>query len=192
MNEETQILPWYAIHVKSRHEKLTSTLLDQKGYEVFLPVHRARSRWSDRYKEIDRPLFPGYLFARFDAAFRLPVISTAGVVSIVGATKPIAVDAEELRSIQVMVESGLPLETLPKIEAGDRVFISQGPVAGLEGIAVTVKNRYRLVVSVTLLNRSVLAEIEREWAQPVAASRWSKAVVTPSPAGNSARQVNAR
>jgi len=191
MNEDKHLLPWYAIHVKSRHERVTSTLLEQKGFEVFLPLYRALRRWSDRYKQIDRALFPGYIFARLDATLRVPVVSTPGVVSIVGTARPIPVDAAEIHAIRVMVESGLPLETLPKLIAGDRVYISKGPVAGLEGIAVTVKNRHRLVVSVTLLNRSVLAEIDREWARPIAAgSTLPRTLGNESPLGNHARRAS--
>src|SRR5258708_691118 len=91
---------WFALHVRSNFERTASTILRSKGYEEFLPTYRAKRRWSDRIKEEDFPLFPGYLFCRLDQHDRLPVLSTSGVVQIVGIGKtPIPVAAAELEAI---------------------------------------------------------------------------------------------
>src|SRR5712692_6534478 len=77
-------LPWFAIRVKSRHENVTAMALHRKGYEEFSPTYHTRNRWSDRDKELDLPLFPGYIFCRFNPLHRLPILTTPGIVSILG------------------------------------------------------------------------------------------------------------
>jgi len=159
---------WYAIHVRSRFESQISTVLRSKGYEEFLPTYRCRHWWSDRAKELDLPLFPGYLFSRFDARERLPILKSPGVIAIVGLGKtPIPIPDEEIEAIRAIVRSGLPAEPWAHLTVGSRVFIEAGPLAGLEGIVVNVDKRFRLVVSLSLLQRSVGVEIERSWVRPV-------------------------
>jgi transcription antitermination factor NusG len=165
-------LRWFALQVRPRYEKIVASVLRAKGYEAFLPLTVARRRWSDRTKALEVPLFPGYLFCRLDPLVRLPILLTPGVLSIVGVGKnPVPVEASEIEAVQAIVESGIGVEAWPWLEAGQRVRIEQGPLTGLEGILVDFKNSRRLVVSVTLLQRSVSAEIERDWVRP-----------TPSPA----------
>jgi transcription termination/antitermination protein NusG len=90
-------LPWYAIRVKSNREHVVSMGLRARGYEEFLPVYRSRRFWSDRRKDIDLPLFPGYVFCRFDVGRRQTVVTTPGVVSIVGVGRvPMPVSEEEV------------------------------------------------------------------------------------------------
>jgi transcription antitermination factor NusG len=160
--------PWYAIQVKPRNEKVISTILENKGVQGFLPVYRSRRVWSDRIVQLDVPLFAGYLFCRFDAARgRLPVISTPGVMRIVGiggVATPI--DNTEIQAIQTIVRSGAAAIPWPHLKTGSRVRIERGSLSGLNGILVEVKKQHRLVVSVTLLQRSVAVEIERDWVAP--------------------------
>jgi len=132
-----------------------------KGYEWFLPLRKSRRRWSDRIKEIEQPLFPGYVFCRFDPLARLPILITPGVIGIVGIGKtPIPIEDSEILSIQTIVKSGLPSQPWPFLQIGERVRIDSGPLEGLEGILLQSKANHRLVVSVTLLQRSVAAEID--------------------------------
>ena len=147
-------------------------MLDAKGYRRFLPLVRSRRRWSDRVKELQVPLFPGYVFCQFDAAHRVPVLECAGVVGIVEfGSHPVAIPADEIRSIQTMLASSLHIEPNPFLAVGQKIRIDHGPLNGVEGVVVEVKNHFRLVASVTLLQRSVSVEIDREWACPVAPSR---------------------
>lgn len=166
---EPDSLSWYAIRIQSKYEQLASATLRGKGYEEFLPLYRSRRRWSDRVKEIDLPLFPGYLFCRFAANDRLmPILTTPGVISIVGAGKsPIAISNEEIAAVQAIVRSGLPTQPWPRLTVGSPVFIHAGPLAGIEGICLNVDKVFRLLVSIPLLQRSVAVEIEREWVRPV-------------------------
>jgi transcription antitermination factor NusG len=146
--------------------------LTAKGNEAFLPTYRSRRRWSDRYKEIDAPLFPGYTFCRFDPIRRLPVLTTPGVVSIVGTTKgPVSIDEREIESVRAMVSSGFIVGPWPFLHEGEFVAVEHGPLQGVEGVIVSVKNQYRLVVSISLLQRSVAVEIDRAWVRPVSNRR---------------------
>src|SRR5881409_2808314 len=148
--------PWYALRIRSRHEKVIAATLFDKGYEVFLPLHRCKRRWSDRIKEMALPLFPGYLFCRFDLQKRLPVLVTPGILHVVGIGKaPVALGEHEIAAIQSIVASRLRVEPWPFLEIGQRLRIERGPLMGVEGILVARKKPFRLVVSVTLLQRSV-------------------------------------
>ena len=171
-------LPWYALRIQSRLASVASTTLRGKGYEEFLPLYRSRRRWSDRIKEIQLPLFPGYLFCRFDVGDRLmPILTTPGVVGIVGAGKtPVPVDLDEIEAVRAILRSGLAAQPWPSLAVGSKVYIERGPLAGLEGIITNTDKVYRLIVSVSLLQRSVAVEIDREWARPIAHGMGPRAV----------------
>jgi transcription antitermination factor NusG len=160
--------PWYAVRVRSRFEFVTSAVLEERGYETFLPSYRSRRAWSDRMKEVEIPLFPGYLFCRFDAADPYRVLNSPGVVNVISVgPRPLPVDEQEVASIQKVCRSGRDAQPWPFLQVGRRVRVECGPLAGTEGIVLEVKSICRIVVSLTLLQRSVSAEIEREWIRPV-------------------------
>src|SRR5271154_4213285 len=159
---------WFALQVRSRYEKKVATFLDGKGYEWFLPTYWSGRRWSDRIKQVELPLFPGYLFCRFDAQHRLPILKTPGVVQIVGYNRqPVPVDEAEIAAIQTLVSSGVPNQPCSFVEIGDRVEIGSGPLRGLEGILVESRGRHKLVLSVSLLQRSVAVEIDSMSVTPI-------------------------
>jgi transcription antitermination factor NusG len=155
--------PWYALTVKPNHERAAAQTLEFKGLLSFLPLYRARRRWSDRVKELELPLFAGYVFCRFAGAERARVLATPGVSSVVGfGNKPAPVAEEEIDAVRTMVASGLPVGPWPFLRAGERVRIEAGPLCGLEGILIQVKDVWRVVVSVEILQRSVAAEVDRD------------------------------
>jgi len=159
---------WFAVHCKPRHEKVVSEVLRGKGYEEFLPLYRGRHRSGGRFKDVFLPLFPTYLFCRLDPTHRLPVLSTPGVHSIVGAGKrPLPVDDAELEAIRRLTSSGLSLLPWPFIHAGDHVRLEEGPLRGLEGILHATSTGPRVIVSVTLLQRSVAVPVDRRWIRPL-------------------------
>jgi transcription antitermination factor NusG len=161
-------MPWFALRVRSNFEKPASQMLRKKGYEEFLPTYVQRNRWSDRTKSIVRPLFPGYLFCRFNPNARLPILVTPGVVSIVGLGKvPVPVSEQEIEAVQALLRSGLPALPCPYVSVGQRLMIERGPLNGVEGILQEVKNHFRFIVSVNLLRRSIAAEIDAEWVRPI-------------------------
>lgn len=161
IEEDSIQWPWFALQVRARYEHGVADHLDGKGYELFLPLYKCRKRWSDRVKEVEAPLFPGYLFCRLNPQDRLPILKTPGVIQIVGCNRtPTAVDEQEIQAIQRMLVSGIPNQPWPFLATGDRVRIESGPLSGLEGILVEFKGNHRLVLSVTLLQRSVAVEID--------------------------------
>lgn len=161
---------WFAVHVKSRSEQAIASIAENKGYPQFLPVYKTRRRWSDRVRQVELPLFPGYLFCRLTGESWLPLLTTPGVLGLVGIGKtPMPIDDTEVSAIQATIESGLFAEPCPFMSFGQRVHIDEGPLAGLEGYYVQNRKQHRIVVSVTLLQRSVGIEIERDWVRPVKA-----------------------
>jgi transcription antitermination factor NusG len=159
--QSCDVFPWFALQVRTRQEASVAQQLTGQGYERFLPLYKLRKRWSDRIKEVSAPLFPGYLFCRFNPQDRLPILKTPGVIQIVGFNNgPAAVDEAEIRSIQTLATAGVAHQPWPFLAAGDRVRIESGPLLGLEGILIDVKRSHRLVLSVTLLQRSVAVEID--------------------------------
>jgi len=171
---------WYAIRVQSRFEAVVSEILRGKGYEEFLPLYHDRRRWSDRIKELDLPLFPGYLFGRFDFNRRLPILTIPGVVGIVTAGKnPIPVPDDEILAVRHVIVSGLPARPWPFLTAGCRVLIERGPLSGLEGIIINTDKKYRLVLSVALLQRSVAVEIDCHDARPILNGAGPRAISLP-------------
>lgn len=161
-------LSWYALQIQSKLGSVASATLCGKGCEAYQPLYRCGHRWSDRVKQLDLPLFPGYLFCRFDVRNRLPILTTPGVISIVGAGKtPVPVDDDEIEAIRAILRSGLAAQPWPFLRVGSKVYVEGGPLAGVEGIITNTDKVYRLVVSVSLLQRSVAVEINREWARPI-------------------------
>lgn len=168
MTVHTDTQKWYALQVRTRWESSTAVLLLGKGYRTFLPTYRARKRGRGKSREATAPLFPGYVFCNFDAQYRLPILVTPGVIAVVGRGRvPLPVDDSEIAAIQTVVASGLPAEPCPYLELGQRVRIETDALQGLEGILVNFKGNHRIVVSVSLLRRSVALEIDRTYVKPV-------------------------
>ena len=161
-------LPWYAVRVKPNFEQTAARWLAAKGYEQLAPTYPARRQWSDRTKDIEAPLFAGYIFCRFNPMQRLPVLQSPGVLTIVAFGKQLAaVDDREIASLQTLLNSKYRVQPWPFLKVGRKIAIIAGPLRGVEGIVLEAKDNYRLVVSVTLLQRSVSVEIERRWIQPL-------------------------
>jgi transcription antitermination factor NusG len=159
---------WYALHVRTRFEKVVARNLKGKGYEEFLPLYRRANRWSDRIKQIELPLFPGYVFCKFDPQERLPILTIPGVNSVVGSGKNLLpIDESELTTVRAVLKSENLCEPWPFLEVGQRVRVEYGPLAGTEGLVLMAKNTYRLVISVNMLQRSVAVEIDRECLKPI-------------------------
>ena len=164
-NETTR---WYALQVRGRREKAVANMLRGQGYEPLLPLYSDRRRWSDRVKQLDLPLFPGYLFCLLNERNRGSAVFTPGVVRIVGtAGNPIPIDDAEIAAVHRVAESGIPSRRWPFLEAGRKVTIEEGPLCGLEGVVVRSEEKHRFVVSVSLLQRSVAVEIEPDWVNLV-------------------------
>lgn len=163
---------WYALRVKARHEKRVSDNLCAMGRTVFLPQYLSRRRWTDRYKESLFPLFPGYTFCRLSASEHWWVPQLPSVHGIVGfGNTPTPLDEDEVKAIQSIAHSGLPAVPWPPLHCGDRVRLMDGPLRGLQGQLVSLRGTHRFIVAVSLLQRSVAVEIERDWLEPLTPKR---------------------
>ena len=152
---------WYAVAVKPRHDKAVCRTLENKGYEAIAPLYMKRYRQASRWRESELPLFPGYVFCRFNAQARLPILMTPGVIQVLGAGRvPTPVDEAEMASLQTALELQLHLRPYPFLETGQHVRIKEGPLAGIEGVVVDLKPNLRIVLSITLLQRSILLETD--------------------------------
>jgi transcription antitermination factor NusG len=174
---------WFALTVKPQHERAVAGALKVKDLEEFLPLYRDRRRWSDRIKELELPLFPGYVFCRFDPCRKASVLATPGVRSVVSFGRtPVPLAESEIESIRAMIASGLPVGPWPFLNTGQTVRIEHGPLCGLEGILVQLKDAWRVVVSVPLLQRSVSVELDRCMIVSVARARSVQSVSSQSSA----------
>jgi transcriptional antiterminator NusG len=153
---------WFAVWTRSRHEQVVREQLERKRVEAFLPTITRWSRWRDRKKKIDWPLFPGYCFAKFDPEDSLPILKCPGVVNIVSFDgKPAAIPESELESIRVLVDSELQYDPCPLIHEGMMVEIVDGPLKGVIG-RLTRKDaaKARLVLVVDLIGQAVSVEVD--------------------------------
>lgn len=159
--------PWYAIRVRSRHEKTVLAALTGKGFSPFVPFY-ASSRRSSGPTPSQLPFFPGYVFSRFDCTQLLPILTTSGVVSIVHDYRgPIPVEESEIDALVRLVASGVTPRTCAYISEGERVRVEEGPLRGTEGIFVRGKSVSSIVISVSILQRSLNVEVPRELVTPL-------------------------
>lgn len=148
--------PWFAVWTRSRAEKSVLDQLVRKDIEAFLPTMLRVSRWKDRRKEVVWPLFPGYCFARFDPHITLPVLTCAGVATIVsfnGAPAPIP--HAEIEAVQRLVNSSFKFDPCPLIREGDIVEVIHGPLTGSVGRLIKKGPHATLILSITMINRAV-------------------------------------
>ncbi len=172
MNAEPSGEQWFALQVRTRWESSTANLLSGKGYQTLLPTFRTQIRWRGGPREVTAPLFAGYVFCRFEALKRLPILVTPGVLTVVGRGRtPVPVEDSEIEAMQRVVSSGLQAEPWPYLEVGQQVRIQDGALSGLEGILTSFRGSRRIVVSVSLLCRSVALEIDRSGVCPIQSAR---------------------
>jgi transcription antitermination factor NusG len=154
---------WFALAVKPRFDKAVAQALERKGYDTLLPLYKKHHRYGTRSKASELPLFPGYVCCRFDVQARLPILTTPGVIQVLGAGNlPLPLPEAEVHSLQTAMRAQLPVAPFPFVDTGRKVRINSGALAGLEGIVISSRQPLRLVLSITLLQRSVLLEIDRD------------------------------
>lgn len=160
-------LQWFALWTRSRHEQVVREQLEQKGVESFLPTVTRWSRWKDRKKKIDWPLFPGYCFARFHPRERLPVLKCMGVVSIISFEgEPAPIPEHEIYGIRQLVESDLAYDPCPLIREGTMVEVVHGPLKGVVGRLLRKNEKARLVLAVDLIGQAVSVEVDAADVRP--------------------------
>ena len=158
---------WFALWTRSRHEQVVRQQLKQKRIEAFLPTVTRWSRWKDRKKKIDWPLFPGYCFARFNSSDRLPILKCTGVVNIISFEgEPAPIPEYEIDGIRQLVDSELAYDPCPMIREGMMVEVAHGPLRGVVGRLIRKGAHARLVLSVDLIGQAVSVEVDAADVRP--------------------------
>jgi transcription antitermination factor NusG len=159
---------WYAAYTCAKHEKRVATELGAREVEHFLPLYSSLRRWKDRRVQLELPLFPGYVFVRLALSERLRVVQIPSVVRLVGFNGlPAALPDEEMEILRAGLCQSLRAEPHPFLTVGRRVLITGGPFAGLEGVLKRKKNSLRVVVSLSLIQRSVAVDVDVADVDPV-------------------------
>ncbi len=169
MEKLPRVERWYAITVRHRHERVVSRHLEQREISYFLPMYRSVRRWQDRRKELEIALFPGYLFVNIDARDRLRVLLAPGVVQFVSFQgQPAAVEDSAIHSLTLAsnLSAGRGVQPHPYLRKGMKVRVVRGPLLGAEGIVIRRKERLRLVLSIDLIMRSVMLDIDEADVAP--------------------------
>jgi transcription antitermination factor NusG len=158
---------WYAAYVCSRHEKQVVSQLQERRISCFLPVYRSVRRWKDRRKELELVLFPGYVFVHLDLNDRLRVLQLPSVVRFVSFNgHPAPLPDTEIEVLSKGLASGIRAEPHPYLKVGHRVRVRSGPLAGAQGILVRRKDKFRVVLSIDLIMRSVAVEVDEADIEP--------------------------
>jgi len=151
---------WYALQVRPRHEETVENRLRRQGYTVYLPRLTRKRQWSDRVRVTRDPMFPGYVFSRFDASIPYRMVESPGVMRIVSfGSTPVPVDETELESARILADSGMRVHPCG-IVPGELVTITEGALAGLQGRVIRDKGANRIVVQIFILQRAVFAELD--------------------------------
>jgi transcription antitermination factor NusG len=152
---------WYAAYTCANHEKCVASQLSEREIQYFLPVYRSVRRWSDRFVESDRPLFPGYVFVRLVLRDRLRVLQIPGVARFVGFNGlPAALPEEEMDILRSALSPAAQVKPHPFLTVGRRVRITGGPFAGLTGVLKRHRNRVWVVVSIDMVQRSIMISVQ--------------------------------
>lgn len=152
---------WFAVRTRSRAEKIAHDQLRGKGIEPFLPTITRWSRWKDRRKAVDWPLFPGYCFASFAWADRISVLTCSGVAGIISFSgEPVPVAEHEIQNLKTLVGSTLRYDCAPFIHEGSFVEVVHGPLTGVVGRLIRKGERARLVLAVTLISQGASVEVD--------------------------------
>lgn len=175
-------LHWYAVYTKPSHEKRVKECLGIRGIETFLPIYRLRRDWKNGCRvTLERPLFPGYVFARISAFSRVQILEVSSVLWIVSSGRtPLPLPEAEVDRLR----SGLHLVN-PRphvfLEAGERVQIRRGPLQGMSGIVVRKKSALQVVLSLDLIRKSVAVEVCADDIEAISHPSPVNRVANPSP-----------
>jgi len=159
---------WYAAYTHPRHEKRVAEQLGQREVECFLPLYDSLRRWKDRRKLVQLPLFPGYVFVCIALKDRLRVLEIPSVVHLVRFNgHPAPLPQEEIEALRAGLAGGACAEPHPYLTVGRRVRLKSGPLAGLTGILLRRKGKFRVVISIEVIQRSVAVQIDARELEPI-------------------------
>ena len=151
--------PWHVLHVISNHEKRVAQHLVVRSVEHFLPLYTERVKWTDRTVVAERPLFSGYVFARFSPQSRISVISTPGVLRLLGDEERDMVSGEELAKIRDGLASGLLLRPHACLSVGTRVRVRDGVFAGVEGVVTELRKQCKVIITLAAIRQGFSLEV---------------------------------
>lgn len=172
---ETVYPRWYAAYTSANHEKRVAEQLEVRSVEHFVPLYESMRRWKDRKVRLQLPLFPGYVFVRLALRDRLEVLKVPGVVRLVSFNGlPTPLGDKEVESLQRALAQGVRAEPHPFLTVGRRVRITAGPLAGHEGILVRRKGSLRVVLSMDLVQRSIVVDVDVADIEPILQKRPSE------------------
>lgn len=158
---------WFAVYTRSRHEKSVVDQLERKSVETLLPLYAAVRRWKNGRHLVQFPLFPGYAFVRIALKDRLQIMKVSGVVCLVGfGGQPVALPDEQIDGLRRVQAEGVEVWPHPYLTVGRRVRVVSGPLRGMRGILCRRKSKSRLVVSLELIMRSIIADVDVADVQP--------------------------
>jgi transcription antitermination factor NusG len=160
LDQPAQETPWHVLHVHSNFERRVAQHLTVRQVEHYLPLYRERVRWTDRSVVTERPLFSGYVFARFLPGSRIAVISIPGVVRSLGDDAGNLVECAELEKIREGLATGLLLRPHPTISVGARVRIRTGIFEGVEGFVTEFRQRCKVVIALAAVRQCFSLEVE--------------------------------
>lgn len=153
-------LRWYALYTCANHEKKAAKEIFRRGLDSFLPVYKTTRRWSDRRVQIEMPLFPGYVFVHLALCDRLKALQVPGVVRLVGFSGlPAALPDEQIDTLRAGLDE-VRAQPHPLLTAGKRVRIKRGPLAGMQGILLRRKGKFRLVISISVIQRAIAVDVD--------------------------------
>jgi transcription termination/antitermination protein NusG len=152
---------WFAFRVRPKHEKRVAFRLQEKQQECFVPLIRTSKMWGKRPANVEQPLFSGYVFCRSHRFGMLPILTTPGIVGVIKAgNSPVPVSGSEISAIERAIDAHVPIEPCPYVEAGQRVEIKRGPLAGVVGIVNNRRRNDQLVLSVSLVRCSIVVHVD--------------------------------
>lgn len=151
---------WYAVYTCANREKQAAAQLASRGIEHFLPLYQSVRHWTDRRVKLLVPLFPGYLFVCTALKRRLQIVTVPGIVNIVSsAGQPMPLIPEVIVGLRSAIES-VAAEPYPYLPVGQRVRIQSGPLKGWGGVLVRHKAGTRVVISIDLIERAFIADVD--------------------------------
>lgn len=167
-DRDQAVTGWHALYTRPRAEKRVCEQLQQKQIDAFLPLYRAERRWKNGRAIVELPLFPGYVFVNLVMEERVRVLRTMGAVRFVGfGAGPALLPESDIVALQNAIQHKLHVEPIPYIRVGQSVLVARGPLSGLQGILIRKKQDFRVVISLHMLLRSVVIDVDAGDVEPL-------------------------
>ena len=158
---------WIAVYTKSRHEKVVIQELENKNIEAYCPIFKERRQWSDRKRWVEFPLFRSYVFAKIELKNSIYILQTMGVHHIIKFQGNISIIPDEIiQNIKSMIDGGFTVEQAEYFVKGDEVIVVDGPLKGMDGIVVKIKNENKLVLKVAAIQQAIAVQIHPGYLKP--------------------------